>query len=230
MSNNHTTNYNLNQWEATDKVLRTDFNEDNAKIDAALKTNADAIAAETAARTAAVNSKADAATVAALSETVSSKADAATVTALSQTVAGKADQADVDALTAKAGTQLIKRVTLSETAEYYHFDLTDIDWSQWSTVTIRLKPTLVTGDTFRFYLYMGNVAPQLTYNPIPLAVLHLFPLFDETSKILGLFFPGNHEGNGLQFDYTYSQIKKLELSPEESDFLAGSVFEVWGNK
>ena len=51
MSTNHTTNYNLNQWEATDKVLRTDFNEDNAKIDAALKTNADAAAsaAETAA-------------------------------------------------------------------------------------------------------------------------------------------------------------------------------------
>ena len=36
MSTNHTTNYNLNQWEATDKVLRTEFNEDNAKIDAAL--------------------------------------------------------------------------------------------------------------------------------------------------------------------------------------------------
>ena len=43
MASNHTTNYNLNQWEATDKVLRTDFSEDNAKIDAALKTNADAI-------------------------------------------------------------------------------------------------------------------------------------------------------------------------------------------
>ena len=45
MSTNHTTNYNLNQWEATDKVLRTEFNEDNAKIDAALKANADALAA-----------------------------------------------------------------------------------------------------------------------------------------------------------------------------------------
>ena len=45
MSTNHTTNYNLNQWEATDKVLRTEFNEDNAKIDAALKANADAAAA-----------------------------------------------------------------------------------------------------------------------------------------------------------------------------------------
>ena len=43
MSTNHTTNYNLNQWEATDKVLRAEFNEDNAKIDAALKSNADAI-------------------------------------------------------------------------------------------------------------------------------------------------------------------------------------------
>ena len=36
MSTNHTTNYDLNQWEGTDKVLRTEFNADNAKIDAAL--------------------------------------------------------------------------------------------------------------------------------------------------------------------------------------------------
>ncbi len=33
---NRTTNYNLNQWEADDKIQRTDFNADNAKIDAAL--------------------------------------------------------------------------------------------------------------------------------------------------------------------------------------------------
>ena len=36
MSTNHTPNFNLCQWEADDKVLRTDFNEDNQKIDAAL--------------------------------------------------------------------------------------------------------------------------------------------------------------------------------------------------
>ena len=45
MSTNHTTNYDLNQWEAADKVLRTEFNEDNAKIDAALNSSADAIGA-----------------------------------------------------------------------------------------------------------------------------------------------------------------------------------------
>ena len=39
---NHTQNYQLNQWGPEDKVQRTDFNADNAKIDAALKVEADA--------------------------------------------------------------------------------------------------------------------------------------------------------------------------------------------
>ena len=41
MASNYTTNYQLNQWEAADQVLRTDFNADNSKIDAALKGLAD---------------------------------------------------------------------------------------------------------------------------------------------------------------------------------------------
>ena len=41
MASNHTSNYNLCQWEATDQVLRTDFNEDNVKTDAALKSLAE---------------------------------------------------------------------------------------------------------------------------------------------------------------------------------------------
>ncbi len=36
MSSKHTPNYNLSQWESEDKVVHTDFNEDNAKIDSAL--------------------------------------------------------------------------------------------------------------------------------------------------------------------------------------------------
>ena len=32
-----TTNYQLNQWDATDRVLRTDFNSDNQKIEEALE-------------------------------------------------------------------------------------------------------------------------------------------------------------------------------------------------
>lgn len=40
-----TTNYQLNQWAKSDRIRMDDFNSDNAKIDAALKVNADAIAA-----------------------------------------------------------------------------------------------------------------------------------------------------------------------------------------
>lgn len=36
MASNYTENLGLCQWEATDHVLRTEFNEDNQKIDAAL--------------------------------------------------------------------------------------------------------------------------------------------------------------------------------------------------
>ena len=36
MASNHTEHFSLNQWQADDQVKRTDFNEDNAKIDAAL--------------------------------------------------------------------------------------------------------------------------------------------------------------------------------------------------
>ena len=36
MASNHTTNYQLNQWEKTDRIMMDDFNSDNEKIDTAL--------------------------------------------------------------------------------------------------------------------------------------------------------------------------------------------------
>jgi hypothetical protein len=45
MPSNQTPNYALSQWERDDRVLMDDFNADNAKIDAALKAEADARAA-----------------------------------------------------------------------------------------------------------------------------------------------------------------------------------------
>lgn len=51
MPTNHTPNYALSQWEPSDKVLRTDFNADNAKIDATLAGKASAAAVDSLART-----------------------------------------------------------------------------------------------------------------------------------------------------------------------------------
>ena len=47
MPTNHTPNYQLSQWERDDRILMEDFNADNAKIDAAIKAEAEVRAAET---------------------------------------------------------------------------------------------------------------------------------------------------------------------------------------
>ena len=59
---NKTSNYQLCQWDGDDRILRTDFNEDNAKIDTALKQQANSIAG--------------------INSTLPGKADATTVTSL----------------------------------------------------------------------------------------------------------------------------------------------------
>ena len=74
---NKTSNYQLCQWDGEDRILRTDFNEDNAKIDAALKQQANSIAGINAA----LPGKADAATVTSLTNTVNQKANQSALTA-----------------------------------------------------------------------------------------------------------------------------------------------------
>ena len=49
----NTSNHGLKRWDGGDRILHTEFNDNWDKIDTALKANADAVAAETAAREAA---------------------------------------------------------------------------------------------------------------------------------------------------------------------------------
>ena len=78
MASNYTTNYQLNQWQPTDAVQRVEFNQDNAKLDTALKSLADQVvqkANQSALNTliSAVNQKADASTVSSLSSLLNSE-------------------------------------------------------------------------------------------------------------------------------------------------------------
>ena len=59
MASSYTSNYQLCQWEGTDKVLRTDFNGDNQKIDAALAGLADAVEEKTGLKTLIEQTKTD---------------------------------------------------------------------------------------------------------------------------------------------------------------------------
>ena len=78
MASNQTSSYGLSQWEATDAVQRLEFNSDNAKVDAALKSLSDQVvqkASQSALNTviSAVNQKADASTVSSLSSQLSAE-------------------------------------------------------------------------------------------------------------------------------------------------------------
>ena len=79
-----TTNYQLCQWDGSDRILRTDFNEDNAKIDAALKQQANSIAG--------------------INSTLPGKADAATVTSLTNKLNTEIQERK-DAVTAEAAAR-----------------------------------------------------------------------------------------------------------------------------
>ena len=76
MASNHTEHFSLNQWLPDDQVKRTDFNEDNAKIDAALNDLSGGLA-----------EKAGQAALDALAAEVTKKATTAALEALSNTLA-----------------------------------------------------------------------------------------------------------------------------------------------
>jgi len=135
MASNYTSNYNLCQWEASDKVLRTEFNEDNAKIDAAIK--------------AVDNSKASTSALNSLKATVNGKASQSALDALTQTVNTKADKSALDSLSSTVsgqGTALGKRNCAVHCATYSG------NGNQTRTFTYSGKPWLVL-----FFRYDGFV-------------------------------------------------------------------------
>ena len=100
---NRTANYNLCQFEAGDQVQRTDFNEDNAKIDAALSGHDSSLGS------------------------LSSK-----ITSLTSTVNGKASQSALDTLknqVAKLGNCRIEALTYTGTGRHGTANPTQVTFS-----------------------------------------------------------------------------------------------------
>ena len=229
MASNQTSSYGLSQWEATDAVQRLEFNSDNAKVDAALKSLSDQVV-----------QKASQSALNTVISAVNQKADAATVSSLSQTVAGKAEQSALEKemiermaadekLTEKAGMHLLYQMATTAVQEYIIVDLSGIDWAQWATVRILFKPALQ-GD---FYMVYGNNSIQFMFGRdvhTPFQ-LHLFPNFDETSLVAGLVWPTYQQsGTILLPTITFSQFSTLYFDVDNTPFQPGSIVKVWGCK
>lgn len=111
MSTNHTQHHRLCQWLPEDAVIRTDFNEDNTKLDAALHGLQTSKAEQTAlsALQSTVAGKAEQSALSALQSTVAGKAEQSALAALQVTVNNKANNSTVSALTARVGNVEVKQ-------------------------------------------------------------------------------------------------------------------------
>ncbi|RKI65404.1 hypothetical protein D7V91_14230 [bacterium 1xD42-67] len=136
-----TKHYQLNQWAAGDKVQRIDFNADNAKIDAALRTNADAIDAEATAR---------------------DKAVAAEVSARTAAVAALED---------KAALHTIKTVSYPQSKTGAAVFLNDIDWTAWKIVVAVIHAEMDSGTCRLYPMGSRDDHTALIYSNDIMAVL-----------------------------------------------------------
>ena len=249
MASNHTQHYGLCQWEATDAVLRTDFNEDNQKIDTALKTQASNISDLTA--------------------QMANKANTGTVNSLAEEVALKADQSDLDAEkaareaadTALAQSQTenmetlrgencwvkLSDETLSDSAETYSFSIENP--SQYAKLEFRYSMES-TAD-----VYLSISGAQLLPTGSNQTASAQILLIDMCERGMGGYlnvYPVGGTGHTIvecetggltsrnvfsTFDktlcapnFTFSRLRTLTLKSDRGAFAAGSRFILYGLK
>ena len=125
MATNQTTNYQLNQWEPTDAVRRVEFNQDNAKVDAALKSLSDQVL-----------QKANQSALNTLISSVNQKADASTVSSLSSLLNSEISQRQA------ADSSLQTALALKGNCQIYYGTYTG-DGQQTRTLTFPGRPLLI---------------------------------------------------------------------------------------
>lgn len=210
---NKTANYNLNQWAAEDKVQRTDFNADNAKIDGALK---------------------------ALEQKANGKAETAALTALAARVAALENcrpvelgriklTAPTDRITfslAGANLSRFRRLRLwtpglSSTEE----GITGVQINGVST-GYSYDGTDTLNPISRGYVHFtpGNGIGEMSIRPLGSSGTLFYV------ESVGLSYLSGHWGWTTQKDIPFSRLTKLELVHIESDgaFSAGSEVALYG--
>ena len=222
MASNQTSNYGLNQWEATDQVLRTEFNADNLKVDTALKKQAASISNLAVQITDGLAEKAE-------------KSDLGTEIGAREAGDTTLGQ-QISALQPKAGLQKIGTVEIETSGESVSLDLRMIDWKQWKAVHLSLDAYIsysgnvsVILDHFTVGHFFGNQSMPDDSPNRELGHILFYPLFDDRHTVCALIM-----GNGnASFGYTsnrYVNFNSLTLAGLGGQILAGTKCEIYGEK
>jgi len=205
MPSNFTPNYNLNQWEADDRVLRTDFNADNAKLDAALGKKAEQ-SVVTALQTK-VNAKAEQSALTALQAKVNAKAEQSALTALQNTVAE---------VSARAGSEVLADVTLTKETDEISLDLSRVNWDNFSVVVtyIDAPSDVQYDDPFTFGDYPRG----------PTATV-FFPLRSREKMVVGIQLVQSSSYRTILKDYPFKKMSvcvyRIHLNGSQTKFPVG---------
>ena len=217
---NKTSNYQLNQWELTDRIRMEDFNGDNAKIDAALKTLANQVSGKAESSTvsslaAQVNAKAEQSALAA-EQTARANADSAAAAAREASINAEkaAREAAVSALEAKAGTQFIRTVTMAEEKTRISVALGDINWADWREVHFIFQEP-EGGSTLCNIAFAGN--SSLSVDAYLGARWHLTvsPCYTPTLPLGGSIVPYVRSYGAFFADETFRDVTSLEINAKE---------------
>ena len=202
MATNHTTNYQLNQWEATDQVLRTDFNQDNAKLDAALAAHDTALAG-----------KASVTDLEAVEEELDAETAARTALAAQ--------------LEAKTGLHLLQTTTLTGPAYSLGLDPATVDWTQWKHLYLCLSPQLEQNTTYNL-VFNNHADYRLIRYGGSGFTLQLFPLNGHSPLCSGLLL--FQSPAPFCFDFSWAQLTDIGIESSGGAFVAGTKFTVLGEK
>lgn len=132
---NYTENYRLNQWDPEDRILREDFNRDNANVESGLTTLKQGLETETKSREAAVSAARQEATQAVnAAKQEASQALAAAAGALESSKADKTALAQLQAQVDAMPFVKLREVTVSQSANQVDVDVQDIKLDQYAYV------------------------------------------------------------------------------------------------
>lgn len=132
---NYTENYRLNQWDPEDRLLREDFNRDNANVESGLTTLKQGLETETQSREAAVSAaRQEAAQAVSAAKQEASQALTAAAGALESSKADKTALAQLQALVDAMPFVKLREVTISQAANQVDVDVQDIKLDQYAYV------------------------------------------------------------------------------------------------
>ena len=216
MASSYTSSYQLCQWEAGDKVLRTDFNGDNQKIDAALAGLAEELEEGFAGH-------------------------AATLSGHTATLSQHAQQ--LEEIEEKATAKLLLSGTVSgNTSTSHTIPMSGIAWEDWTSVYVTVEATTlngygdcdiyINGDTDLILGWTNANYAEAVNDIHRWFCILLLPLHNGDRRALGYCFGMENDGS-FMLDVAFDGITDIQVRLRNGSgghFQAGSRYEVWGEK